>query len=235
MGWGVIALAFAGVWVYAFHREDVHDREPVWMLGVALLGGAASMALALWLEDRLLPHGPDLDGTLIERWKAVFLVAGPVEEICKFAAVWLLVWPRAHFNEPMDGIVYAVAAATGFATAENFWFMHGQPSVILSRGPIAVAIHILFAAFWGGAMGHARGLPNRSRRFLIITLGVAMASFVHGAFDAIVFSVGHEISLGQARTLQILLVTACFAFLRWRMKVALSQSPFRKLPGGLEP
>src|SRR5690242_14971050 len=104
MVWFVIAVAFGGVWTYAFYREDVHDREPWWLLGVALLGGAASMWAALMLENRLLPHGVPMEGTLRERLQSVFLVAGPVEEICKFLAVWLLIWPRALFNEPMDGI-----------------------------------------------------------------------------------------------------------------------------------
>jgi RsiW-degrading membrane proteinase PrsW (M82 family) len=232
MVWGIIALAFAGAWAYAFYREDIHDREPVWLLAVAFLGGAASMFPALWTENLMLPDGIDLDGSLLSRLGAVFLVAGPVEEFWKFAAVWLLVRPRAHFNEPIDGIIYAVMAATGFATAENLHFMVGDPKVILARGPIAVAIHILFASFWGGALAHAYMLPGRARRFLIITLGVAAAAVVHGLFDAIVFSVDHELTLWQARAAQIVLVLACFAFLRWRIRVALAQSPFRKAAEG---
>jgi protease PrsW len=226
MVWGIIALAFAGAWSYAFYREDIHDREPLWLLGLALLGGAASMVPALWLENWLLPAGPDLEGPLAARVGAAFLVAGPVEECCKFSVVWLLVRPRASFNEPMDGILYAVMAATGFATAENLYFMAGDPQVILARGPIGVAVHILFAAFWGGALAHAYMQTARRRRALILVLGVAAAAFVHGAFDAIVLASQRELSLGQARAAQIVLVLACFAFLRWRIRVALAQSPF---------
>jgi RsiW-degrading membrane proteinase PrsW (M82 family) len=225
--WGIIAVAFAGAWAYAFYREDIHDREPFWLLAVAFAGGAASMAGAWWLESRLLPGGGDLDGALLMRLRAVFLVAGPVEEVCKFAAVWLLVWPRASFNEPMDGIIYAIMAATGFATAENLYFMAGDPQVILARGPVSVGVHILFAAFWGGALAHARTLEDRAQRFVIITLGVVVAAVVHGLFDAIVFASGRELTLGEARAAQIVLVIGCFTFLRWRIRVALAQSPFR--------
>src|SRR5947207_8219700 len=105
MGWGILALVIAAVWAYAFYREDIHDREPWWLLSTAVVGGAVSMLPALWLENRLLPAGIDLEGALQARLQAVFLVAGPVEELCKFGAVWLLVWPRASFNEPMDGIL----------------------------------------------------------------------------------------------------------------------------------
>jgi len=226
MAWGVIAIVFAGAWAYAFYREDVHEREPVWLLALAVVGGALSMLLALWLENRLLP-GLDLEGDLAARLEAVFFVAGPVEELCKFVAVWLLVRPWASFNEPMDGILYAVMAATGFATAENLYFMQGDPQVILSRGPISVAMHLLFAAFWGGALAEAQGMTGRARRFCLIALGVAAAAVVHGLFDAIVFAGQREITLAQSRAAQILLALACFAFLRWRIRVALACSPFR--------
>jgi RsiW-degrading membrane proteinase PrsW (M82 family) len=179
------------------------------------------------LEDALLPGGFDADGTLIHRLATVFLVAGPVEELCKFAVVWLLVWPRAAFNEPMDGILYGVASAAGFATAENLWFMVDEPAVILARGPVAVGGHILFASCWGGALGHARMLSGRARRFVIVTLGVLLAAVAHGLFDAIVFTSQRELTLAQARAAQITLFLACFAFLRWRMHVARAQSPFR--------
>jgi protease PrsW len=232
MVWFVIAVAFGGVWTYAFYREDIHDREPWWLIGVALLGGAASMWLALWIENRLLPNGVAEDAKLLLRLKAVYLVAGPVEEFCKFLAIFLLVWPRSQFNEPMDGIVYAVAAAAGFATAENFYFLHGDTEgaarVVLARGPIGVAVHILFSSFWGGALAHAKVLSNRFHRFRVICLGLVAAAIVHGTFDAIVFTGQREITLAQARTAEIILVAFCFAFLRWRMRVALALSPFRE-------
>jgi len=227
MVWSILAVAIAAAWAYAFYREDTYDREPLWLLAVAGGGGALSMLPALWLENWLLPGGFDGGGALPARLGAVFLVAGPVEELCKFAAVWLLVWPRASFNEPMDGIIYAVMAATGFATAENLYFMVGEPQVILSRGPIGVAVHILFATFWGGALAHARMLPGRSHRFILIVMGIAVAAVVHGLFDAIVFAGERELTLGQARAGQIVLVLACFAFLRWRIRVSLAHSPFR--------
>jgi protease PrsW len=229
MVWGILAVAIATTWGYAFYREDVHDREPLWLLAVAVAGGALSLWPALWMENWLLPGGVDWERTLSTRLGAVFLVAGPVEELCKFAAVGLLVAPRASFNEPMDGIVYAVMAAIGFATAENFYYMAGDPGVILFRGPISVAAHILFAAFWGGALAHARLVTGRARRFILLLAGLVISAAVHGLFDAIVFAGQHELTLGLSRAAQISLVLACFAFLRWRIRVALAQSPFRRV------
>jgi hypothetical protein len=105
--------------------------------------------------------------------------------------------------------------------------MAGDPQVILARGPVSVAVHILFAAFWGGALAHARLLSVRWHRFLVIAVGLVVSAVVHGLYDAIVFAGQRELTLGQSRAAQISLVLACFAFLRWRIRVALAQSPFR--------
>ena len=52
-----------------------------------------------------------------------FLVIGPREEIAKFLAVRLFVYRNKEFNEPLDGIIYAAAAALGFASLENMLYV----------------------------------------------------------------------------------------------------------------
>src|SRR5262245_952470 len=119
MGWVAVAVSFALVWIYAFYREDARQREPLWMVALAGLGGLLAFPLALVLEDWLLPGNGALEGALGPRAAACFLVAGPVEEGAKFLAILLLVWPWSHFDEPVDGLVYAAAAGAAFALVEN--------------------------------------------------------------------------------------------------------------------
>jgi protease PrsW len=226
MGWFVIAVAFAGLWLWAFYREDRLEREPLWMVAFALGWGALAILPALWLEARLLP--PDLgpDSRLAVRAAGLLLIVGPVEELCKFAGVRLHIWPRSQFNEPMDGIVYAAAAATGFAFAENLHFMVDQPSVILARGPAGTLAHILFAGFWGSALGWAKMCgPWRGR--MLVLLGLVWGSLSHGLFDLISFSAGQELPAWGARLGLTLLMTGSYLLLRRQMTRACAQSPFR--------
>src|SRR5258708_37364084 len=123
-----------------------------------MLAGMASVPVAMWLEARLAPDMSAMNGPLTQRiWLSLF-VAGPVEESCKIVAVTLLIWFQSNFDEPMDGIVYAAAAAAGFALVENLLFNQDQPSAIHSRRPAATGAHILFAGLWRGAPGHAKQL-----------------------------------------------------------------------------
>jgi RsiW-degrading membrane proteinase PrsW (M82 family) len=227
IGWTLLAVAFAGVWTYAFYREDYRNPEPLWMVLLAMGGGAAALFLAGYLEDRLLPDATLSAGSLAARAKVAFLVAGPVEEGAKFLAVLLLVWPWTQFDEPVDGIIYGAAAGAGFALAENLGFLQSQPASILARGPAATGVHVLFAGIWGGALGCAGYLHGRWRRGGVVFLGLLLAALAHGLFDMITFSSGRELTLNQGRAAQVALVIGCLLFVRWRLRVALTLFPFR--------
>ncbi len=53
---------------------------------------------------------------------AAFFLIGPVEEVCKFLAV-RSVYESPHFADPLDGVVYSTAAAMGFASLENAFYV----------------------------------------------------------------------------------------------------------------
>src|SRR5262249_25525882 len=120
---------------------------------------------------------------------------------------------------------YAAAAAAGFALVENLLYMQGQPNTIVVRGPGATGAHVLFAGLWGGALGHAKQMTGTARRLGVIAAGLILAFLVHGVFDLTTWSVGRELSLNQARSIQVGLLVGCALFLRWRIKVALKENP----------
>jgi RsiW-degrading membrane proteinase PrsW (M82 family) len=225
LGWVVIAIAFAAVWVYAFYREDFKNPEPLWLLGLVMLGGMIAVPVASRIEAMLSQDPTAMTGTFYARAGLAMLVAGPVEETAKFIAVALLIWFQSSFDEPMDGIVYAAAGAAGFALLENLLFMQDQPASILARGPAATGAHIFFAGFWGGALGHAKQMKSVPTRTLIVAAGLALGFLSHGLFDLTTWSVDKELSLTQARLVQVGLILACAAFVRWRIRVALLALP----------
>lgn len=228
MIWFAIAVLFAMAWVWAFHREDRLEREPVWMVGIAFVLGMVAFVPAYYLEGWLLPESVSPDDRLLVRGAALFLVVGPVEELCKFAAVRSWIYSHADFDEPMDGIVYAVTAATGFALAENLHFMQDTPEVIWARGPGATLAHILFAGFWGGALGWAKPMKDRWAARRTVAAGLLAGIVTHGLFDLIYFCVDRELPANIARAALAALLIACFLVLRLQMRRAHARSPFRE-------
>jgi RsiW-degrading membrane proteinase PrsW (M82 family) len=185
----LIVAAFAPgiVYLVLIARYDRYERGPRrHLVGVYVLGMFAVLP-ALLLEVALdeLVVGPLLGpgqrvSTLI---LFCFLVVGPVEELCKFTAV-RSIYEGPHFNDPLDGVVYAAAAAMGFASLENAFYVtqYGWETLWI-RSVLAIPGHLLFSAMWGYELGRRRfGLGGNVFR------GLVAAAFLHGLYDALLFS-----------------------------------------------
>lgn len=178
----VIGLAYApGIfWLWYFYRKDL-EPEPLHQIRNCFLAGMAVCIPAAILE------------TPAKIWGTVFLVsvAGPILEECfKFGACYLIAYRRKEFNEPMDGVVYAVAVALGFASLENVFYLYeaqreglGPLSTLtLIRAFFTVPGHALFAIMWGYALGRAKFTDHATGRRLILA-GLGLAIVAHGLFN----------------------------------------------------
>src|SRR5207249_6702680 len=102
-----------------------------------------------------------------------------------------------------------------------------QPSVILARGPAGTLAHILFAGFWGSALGWSKMCPSRWRRQTLVLIGLVWGSLSHGLFDLISFSAGQELPQWGARLGLGLLMAGSYLLLRRQILRARAESPFR--------
>lgn len=157
-------------------------------LGTALLG-ALMFVPALLLESFIQRWtGLDKNASTLDALTLVYaiLVAAPLEQGLKVAAVAPIA-RRRTMGEPLDGIVYASAAALGFVSAHNAVYLWGRslPSIDLARALLAVPAHVIFAALWGYALGRERRRQLGGSRFNAAFLG---AMLLNGAYDHIVFA-----------------------------------------------
>ncbi|GMA17377.1 PrsW family intramembrane metalloprotease [Deinococcus metallilatus] len=136
-----VVLTFG--WLWFFVRRDRHP-EPAWLLARTFGWGLVAWAVSAAFEgsfDRL-PF-PLL----------VMLLTAVVEESSKFLAASTVTSEQA-FDEPMDGLVYAVTAALGFALLENITYT-------LSFGTNAATWHVLLTtlahALFSAPQGYGLG------------------------------------------------------------------------------
>lgn len=114
-----------------------------------------------------------------------FGVVAPSEEIIKCSVVLLAAFPRRFFDEPVDGIVYAVLAAMGFATVENIIYAaHFGLQTTIVRAFTAVPAHFVFAIVQGYYIGLAKFNP--ANRLRLILKGLIAAIFMHGIYDFLI-------------------------------------------------
>jgi RsiW-degrading membrane proteinase PrsW (M82 family) len=179
--------------MWYFYSRDLNP-EPKRVLaltfGLGVLITVPVLVLVLSFEHFLvLPAGVPLLGAFIQ----AFMLAAVPEEILKFSVLGGFAAVRKEFEEPMDGIVYGVAASLGFATLENVLYAAGGGlSTAILRAFTAVPGHAFLGAIMGYYVGEAVcGPPERRRAAYIKACGWPI--LLHTLYDFPLLSI-QEIS-----------------------------------------
>jgi len=172
--------------IYIYIKDEFEKEPKLLLLYNFLFGAIASILISsvlYLLYDILLPH-PDRLNVFHQFLKAFFMV-GLVEEFSKYIIVRYYAQPKKAFNEPFDGIIYAVMVSMGFAFVENLLYVFdGGIQVALIRAITAVPAHAVFAIIMGYFMGIAK-FSNHKIKWNLIGLGLAI--IFHGTYDFFLF------------------------------------------------
>ena len=179
-----IALALIFYWF------DRHDREPIGMLLKVFIFGAVYVFPTILIENFLLLF--NIFGGVLGAAYTAFIVAGLTEEYMKRKVVLKYVYFNPVFNEKLDGIVYCVMSALGFATLENIMYVvfafSDVEAVGYYRAIISVPAHMLFAVTMGYYLSLAKfsSTPEEHRHYFKKSLSVP--AMMHGIFDFILMA-----------------------------------------------
>lgn len=231
----IIVLAFApGIfWLWYFYKKDKLEPEPKQLVVKTFFLG---MLVAIPVVLAELPFG---NSELL-----LAVIAAPIiEEYAKYFVVRRTVYKNVEFDEPLDGIVYAAAAALGFASAENAVYLvaayvgpqefleSSEPisalgvvlTVFAIRALLSVPGHVLFSSMWGYALGQAKFAPGERGRALIRN-GLILAFVLHGLFNFLL-EMGLLTALGM-----LILVLVMWRMVHRRIASALAGSPYASAP-----
>ncbi|MEJ2158511.1 MAG: PrsW family glutamic-type intramembrane protease [Desulfobacteraceae bacterium] len=221
------ALAPAALLMWFFHSRDVHPEPAgvVWMtffLGVAavlpisLVAGFLSSAVS-----RISAGNIYFSGAL-----TAFVVAAVPEEFFKYKILTRYAMQHPEFDEPMDGIVYGVAASLGFATFENIQYVaEGGMGIALARALTAVPGHAMMGAVMGYFAGQALCRPERASRMKRMALWCPV--MLHGLYDTPLMIFDHAVKsgirlAGSAQLITILSVVAVLTTeMIWAMRLVM--------------
>lgn len=172
------------IYIY-FH--DKYEKEPVGLLIANFLFGAVVSILIVTIlyliTGRFIPITDEY--SVWQQFIQAFVVVALSEEFSKYVIVKYFAQPKKAFNEPYDGIIYAVMVSMGFACTENIMYvLQGGYETAILRAFTAVPAHATFGILMGYFMGLAKFSNNRIK---LNMAGLFLAVLFHGAYDFFLF------------------------------------------------
>lgn len=181
------------VWLFFIRRHDRLRPEPLkYLIRALLLGGIISVIPASLLNDLFLGWLGGLNQAGLGHWTIMIMLAsfiGLNEEFFKAWATIKLTAKRPEFDEPIDGPMYAMSVALGFAFLENIGYLYRYGwTLIISRSLLSVPIHLTCGAIIG--YGISRAKFGRSGPVKVRSLGgyYLAAAAAHALYDLAVFN-----------------------------------------------
>lgn len=194
MSFGAILLAVLPVLAFLIYilLADMRSPEPIKMLFKALLLGFLTIPLSMLFSSffTLIGLSPEEIETVGDAINTSYWGAAIPEEVAKFLMFWLLVRKNRHFDEKMDGILYAVIISLGFAVLENLLYLYSAADDFLEVGIMRAIFSIPGHFGFGVLMGYFYSLAvfgNSSKKKLYLSLSLILPILVHGIYDSLLF------------------------------------------------
>jgi len=219
-------------WIYYFWKIDRYEKEPIHTIVITFILGAVISLVVPFLEDiGLKIFGLSLEDLIknplnhiVPLFLFLIFVVGVVEELAKFIPVKFYVYKTKYFNEPMDGLVYASASAAGFTFVEDTGYILAGFTNGFAEGLVMAFVrvltspaHILFASYWGIALGLYKKNPSKKDE---VIKGFSIAVILHGLYDFFAF-------LNLLPGIVIIVIITLFLLIR-KVNLLTRISPFNK-------
>ena len=197
---GALAVLPSLFWLWFWLKEDDHP-EPRREILLVFLAGMLGVVVAIILENSFSSANNVFQkffgyGAF---WFSILNIFGFafLEEITKTAAAFFTAIRSKYFDEPVDAMIYMVAAALGFAALENILFLGESLKVGVTQSVMvsafrfinALLIHVSATAIIGSAF--AFSFFHKERRLRELFIGLFFATLLHGFYNFfIIKSVG---------------------------------------------
>lgn len=204
----------AFVWLYFWTEEDCHPEPPA-LLVSAFVSGMLAIPVALlaqqgWQIIVQAATQSDSSTTL-----GILVGWAFIEELSKYLLVMLVIFWRKDFDEPVDAMVYLIAASLGFAAFENVLYLLPEFAKNFELGLLtgnlrfigATLLHALSSGIVGFFVAH-QFCAGPLKRLWGAFMGICAATLLHTAFNILILSTD-----GQSITPIVVLMTLSGLFL----------------------
>ncbi|MED1782495.1 glutamic-type intramembrane protease PrsW [Brevibacillus fortis] len=168
-----------------FYLRDSLEPEPISMVIRSFIFGMLLVVPIMVLQYIMQNEWNWRDGIVAEVFQSAV-----VEEFFKWMVIYFTVYKHLEFDEPYDGIVYAVAVSLGFATLENlFYLIINGTNIAIWRAFLPVSSHALFAVWMGYYLGRAKFSKDAKHERLFLWMSITLPISLHALYNVIFLAV----------------------------------------------
>lgn len=207
-----MALLPVAILLFYIYHKDKYKPEPVGKLIKTFTFGVVSIFVSLCISNQFEKWGlfSELSDSFWTGVSSSFWGAAIPEEIAKFAMFWLAIRNNTHFDEKMDGIVYAVCVSLGFAAFENVLYlfsnMENVAFVGVARAIFSVPGHFCFGILMGYYYSLAKFYQFNKRKHMALTLAAPILA--HGIYNSLL-SISN-VGVGISFLLMVAFIYFCY-------------------------
>ncbi len=202
----LIFYAFLGgilpslLWLWFWLKEDCHPESKK-AIFKTFMAGAAVIPLVFFVElafSKLFTNSGIADSS--DYPIILILALAATEEYFKYFAAKYTALNKKYFDEPIDGLIYLITAALGFAAMENFIYIF---QAFLNKGVLpgflsgnlrflgASLIHVVSSGFLGASIAFSFFHKENLKRNLFI--GFIIATLLHSLFNYFIIKSANNI------------------------------------------
>jgi len=190
----ILAIVPSLIWLFFYLKEDLHPEPKYWLFTIFVLGVALA-PLVIFLE---------MAGNLWGNGALIFIIAPLVEETAKYGVVHLALNKNPVLDEPVDGMIYVIVAALGFAAIENVFaifsfipvgssgYLGAAFNFMSMRFISAVALHGLSSGIAGYYFAKFYFIEKNP---ILILKGLFLATVLHGIYNFLIIKNGEAFPL----------------------------------------
>lgn len=197
------------VWFSFYLKNDSHP-EPKYLLAQTFLMGIIVAPVVLIFQIGfvyLFALFTNTPSQVVQVSSYYYIWAAFAEEYLKFVAIWFLVLRNPEFDEPVDAMIYMIAAGLGFAAIENILVLFRTIEIGFTQAISVWALRFvgstLLHALASAIMGYFLAMSwfFRDHRKKLIVIGLILATMFHFTFNIIISSFAGEPGTSDPRGL----------------------------------
>jgi len=170
--------------IYSY-KQDSFPEPPKIVFKTFLFGCATVLGIDLIISELDTFSENNLSGETYNFFDT-FIRAAFVEEFFKFCVIVFYCTRKTAFDEPIDGLVYGVAASLGFAAYENIGYVlhfYKEPSfeIAIFRAFTAVPMHALCGIMMGFLI--SKCIFEKTNNYMNLILALLIPVGMHGFYN----------------------------------------------------